>query len=281
MIGSVPVTRRRRRGRAPGPRRARPRRAAGRCAWRRRCGVRGAGERAASEAQIRTAGTSVVHGNHDVNTRTSFAGCARDDAIRRVRRARTEPSFELAPYWTLRRYARIRPRQHRDDASRADDAARAEPGEPVARAARRALRRGARGARGRCSSRSCAASAPLAEPHLRGGRSRSAGRSPRPASSICTSAAARTRSRWPTSRSSSGSLFASGDGFLVGALLGAGVAYAFRRLPPIKLGFNLAQLALAVCVAFVIVRAIAGDADAIEPRDVDRAVRRHARRRAR
>ena len=54
-----------------------------------------------------------------------------------------------------------------------------------------------------------------------------------------------------------GLLFASGDGFLVGALLGAGIAYACRRLPPIKLAFNLAQLALAVCVAFVIVRALA------------------------
>src|SRR3954469_2682017 len=63
-----------------------------------------------------------------------------------------------------------------------------------------------------------------------------------------------------------GLTFASGTGFLVGALLGAGVAYAARRLPPIKLFFNLAQLALAVCVAFVILRAIAGDAEATEPR---------------
>ena len=57
-----------------------------------------------------------------------------------------------------------------------------------------------------------------------------------------------------------GLVFATGDGFLLGALLGAGIAYALRRLPLIKLGFNLAQLALAVCVAFVIMRAIAGDA---------------------
>jgi len=62
-----------------------------------------------------------------------------------------------------------------------------------------------------------------------------------------------------------GLAFASGDGFLVGALLGAGAAYAFRRLPPIKLAFNLAQLALAVCVAFVIVRALAEPAATIEP----------------
>jgi predicted signal transduction protein with EAL and GGDEF domain len=63
-----------------------------------------------------------------------------------------------------------------------------------------------------------------------------------------------------------GLAFASGDGFLAGALLGAGIAYAVRRLPPIKLLFNLAQLALAVCVAFVILRAIAGDAEVVEPR---------------
>jgi diguanylate cyclase (GGDEF)-like protein len=63
-----------------------------------------------------------------------------------------------------------------------------------------------------------------------------------------------------------GLVFASGDGFLAGALVGAAVAYAVRRLPLIKLGFNLAQLALAVCVAFVITRAIAGDAVATDPR---------------
>ena len=63
-----------------------------------------------------------------------------------------------------------------------------------------------------------------------------------------------------------GLVFAGGDAFFVGALLGAGTAYALRRLPLIKLTFNLAQLALAVAVAFVILRAIAGDADAAEPR---------------
>src|SRR4029079_2514944 len=62
-----------------------------------------------------------------------------------------------------------------------------------------------------------------------------------------------------------GLTFASGTGFFVGALLGAGVAYTFRRLPPIKLFFNLAQLALAVCVAFVIVRAFAEPAETLEP----------------
>src|SRR5215207_11307864 len=33
-----------------------------------------------------------------------------------------------------------------------------------------------------------------------------------------------------------GLVFATGDGFLAGALLGAGIAYALRRLPLIKLG---------------------------------------------
>ncbi|HET6550119.1 MAG TPA: hypothetical protein VFG79_16775, partial [Solirubrobacter sp.] len=63
-----------------------------------------------------------------------------------------------------------------------------------------------------------------------------------------------------------GLVFASGDGFLIGALLGAGIAYGLRKLPPIKLAFNLAQLALVVCVAFVIIRALAVPGDATEPR---------------
>src|SRR4029079_16946150 len=62
-----------------------------------------------------------------------------------------------------------------------------------------------------------------------------------------------------------GLVFAGGDGFLVGALLGATIAYSMRRLSLIKLGFNLAQLALAVCVAFVIVRAIAVPGDPTDP----------------
>jgi diguanylate cyclase (GGDEF)-like protein len=62
-----------------------------------------------------------------------------------------------------------------------------------------------------------------------------------------------------------GLAFASGDAFLAGALVGAGAAYALRRLPLIKLGFNLAQLALVVCVAFVIVRALAPPGETLEP----------------
>src|SRR5215212_2657583 len=63
-----------------------------------------------------------------------------------------------------------------------------------------------------------------------------------------------------------GLMFASGDGFFAGAVLGAATAYALRRLPLIKIGFNVAQLALAVCVAFVITRAIAVPGDALDPR---------------
>ena len=62
-----------------------------------------------------------------------------------------------------------------------------------------------------------------------------------------------------------GLLFATGDDFLAGALIGATIAYACRRLPPVKLAFNLAQLALAVCVAVVIVRVLAIPADALAP----------------
>src|SRR4051812_7639941 len=60
--------------------------------------------------------------------------------------------------------------------------------------------------------------------------------------------------------------FASGDSFFIGALLGGAMAYGLRKLPPIKLGFNLAQLALAICVAFVIMRALAVEGNATEPR---------------
>ena len=61
-----------------------------------------------------------------------------------------------------------------------------------------------------------------------------------------------------------GLLFASGGDFLAGALVGAAIAYAIR-LPPIKTLFNLAQLALAVCVAVVILRALAVPGDALDP----------------
>ena len=56
-------------------------------------------------------------------------------------------------------------------------------------------------------------------------------------------------------------VFAAGSAFVVAALLGAGAVWAFRRLPPVKLSFNLAQLALAACVAVVILRAVAPSGD--------------------
>ena len=62
-----------------------------------------------------------------------------------------------------------------------------------------------------------------------------------------------------------GLLFSSGGDFVAGALIGAAVAYGFRRLPLIKLAFNLAQLALVVCVAVVILRSLAVPGDALEP----------------
>ena len=63
-----------------------------------------------------------------------------------------------------------------------------------------------------------------------------------------------------------GLLFATADGFLLGAVIGSAIAYALRRLPLIKCAFNVAQLALAVCVASLIFRALAVPGDALEPR---------------
>src|SRR3954454_23806816 len=56
-----------------------------------------------------------------------------------------------------------------------------------------------------------------------------------------------------------GLVFASGGDFVAAALLGAGVVWALRRLPLMKLSFNLAQLALAACVGVGILRAVAGE----------------------
>src|SRR3954447_19816422 len=61
-----------------------------------------------------------------------------------------------------------------------------------------------------------------------------------------------------------GLLFASGGHFLAGALIGAAIAYAIRP-PPIKIFFNVAQLALSVCVAIVLLRALAVPGDALDP----------------
>ena len=60
----------------------------------------------------------------------------------------------------------------------------------------------------------------------------------------------------------------------MGALIGSAIAYAFR-LPPIKLCFNLAQLALVACVAVVILPRPRRTRRRPRADDLDRAVRRH------
>ncbi|MEA2312224.1 MAG: hypothetical protein QOE28_2192 [Solirubrobacteraceae bacterium] len=63
-----------------------------------------------------------------------------------------------------------------------------------------------------------------------------------------------------------GLLFISGDALLLAALLGTGLVWAFhRRLSAVKLAFNLVQLALAVAVATVILRAVAPEGGALDP----------------
>ncbi|WP_051323956.1 putative bifunctional diguanylate cyclase/phosphodiesterase [Candidatus Solirubrobacter pratensis] len=64
-----------------------------------------------------------------------------------------------------------------------------------------------------------------------------------------------------------GLVFATGDAFVLGALLGTGVVWGIvRRLAIVKLAFNLAQLALAASVAAGILHLVAGDGTALEPR---------------
>src|SRR3954447_14412011 len=56
-----------------------------------------------------------------------------------------------------------------------------------------------------------------------------------------------------------GLIFSTGNALVFGVLAGSAVVYAARRLPLIKLAFNLAQLWLVLCVAVMIVRAISPD----------------------
>src|SRR3954447_15864971 len=63
-----------------------------------------------------------------------------------------------------------------------------------------------------------------------------------------------------------GLVFATGEAFVLGALAGTAIVYAFRRLAIVKAVFNLAQLAVVACVAVVVVQAIAVPGDALEPR---------------
>jgi diguanylate cyclase (GGDEF)-like protein len=63
-----------------------------------------------------------------------------------------------------------------------------------------------------------------------------------------------------------GLVFAGGDAFVLGALLGTGVVWGLvRRLEVVKLAFNLAQLALAASAAAGMLRLVAGDGTALEP----------------
>jgi hypothetical protein len=63
-----------------------------------------------------------------------------------------------------------------------------------------------------------------------------------------------------------GLVFASGDAFVIGALVGTGIVWGLiRRLEVVKLCFNLAQLALAASLAAGVLRLVAGDADALQP----------------
>ncbi len=63
-----------------------------------------------------------------------------------------------------------------------------------------------------------------------------------------------------------GLIFASAPQLLIGALAGSTVMWILdRRLPPIKIAFNLAQLALAICLAETIVHAYTNHVQAIHP----------------
>ena len=63
-----------------------------------------------------------------------------------------------------------------------------------------------------------------------------------------------------------GLVFATGDDFVLGALIGTGIVWGLiRRLEVVKLCFNLAQLAIATSVAAGVLHLVAGDADALQP----------------
>src|SRR3954452_1556310 len=63
-----------------------------------------------------------------------------------------------------------------------------------------------------------------------------------------------------------GLVFAAGDAFVVGAIIGTALVHGLiRRLEPVKLLFNLAQLALAATLAAATLQIIAGNADALQP----------------
>ena len=62
-------------------------------------------------------------------------------------------------------------------------------------------------------------------------------------------------------------IFCSAESFVVGCLLGCGLMLLFdRRLPPVKLVFNIGQLALHACIAILIVHLLAGNTGQVDTR---------------
>jgi diguanylate cyclase (GGDEF)-like protein len=62
-------------------------------------------------------------------------------------------------------------------------------------------------------------------------------------------------------------IFCSAESFLVGCLLGCGLMLLLdRRLPPVKLVFNIGQLALHACIAILIVHLLAGSSGQVDTR---------------
>ena len=107
---------------------------------------------------------------------------------------------------------------------------------------------------------------PMPSRTCRGGRSRSGSPSPE----ICVVHVSFRRSAHSFSLADVpfvfGLVFATGDDFVLGALIGTGIVWGLiRRLEVVKLCFNLAQLAIATSVAAGVLHLVAGDADALQP----------------
>jgi diguanylate cyclase (GGDEF)-like protein len=64
-----------------------------------------------------------------------------------------------------------------------------------------------------------------------------------------------------------GLIFCSADAFVIGCLLGIALVMLFdRRLPPVKFVFNISQLAVHVCIAIIVIHALAPVSDHVGPR---------------
>ena len=99
------------------------------------------------------------------------------------------------------------------------------------------------------------------------------------ASSTSSSAATRTPSRSATSRSSSASCSPAARDLVIAAVVGPALTLLLdRRLPPIKLFFNLGQFALSVCLATLICYWLAPGRHRLGPAAGDRRARRRAGR---